>query len=103
MRKPDFCIICKRRLCSYCTADQCFCFCYSDSTIPPLLKSQISSFLSVSVTVQADLCRNWLETPKTGFLASRLKGLAFYSKNLRDLRAEFSTVQKLPSSKSLFF
>ena len=29
-------------------------------------------FLSAPVTVQTDLCGTWSETPKTGFLASRL-------------------------------
>ena len=43
-------------------ADQRICFRYSDSTIPLLLKSEISSFQPVSVTVQAGLCRTWSET-----------------------------------------
>ena len=38
MRKPDFC------LCENKGADQCFSFHYRDSTIPLLLKSEISSF-----------------------------------------------------------
>ena len=37
-RKPDFC------LSENCTADQRLCFCYTDSTIPILLTSEISSF-----------------------------------------------------------
>ena len=43
-------------------ADQRLCFRYSDSAIPLLLKSEISSFLLFSVTVQVDLCRTWSET-----------------------------------------
>ena len=43
-------------------ADQRLCFRYSDSTIPLLLKSEISSFQHASVTVQPDLCRTRLET-----------------------------------------
>ena len=43
-------------------ADQRLCFRYSDSTIPLLLKSEISSFLPASVTVQAGLCRTCSET-----------------------------------------
>ena len=39
-------------------ADQRLCFRYSDSTIPLLLKSEIS----FSVTVQVGLCRTWSET-----------------------------------------
>ena len=74
-RKPDFCL-CENKgadqLRSNCEADQRLCFRHSDSTIPVLLKSEISSCLPLSVTVQADLCRTWSETPKTGFLASRL-------------------------------
>ena len=43
-------------------ADQRLCFRYLDSTIPLLLKSEISSFQPVSVTVQSGLCRTWSET-----------------------------------------
>ena len=52
----------------YCTADQRVCFRYTDSTIPRLLKSEISTFYPSSETVQAGLCQTWSETPKTGFL-----------------------------------
>ena len=37
-------------------------FRYSDSTIPPLLKSEISSFQLFSVLVQVGLCRTCSET-----------------------------------------
>ena len=53
-------------------ADQRLCFRYTDSTIPLLSKSEISSLLSSSVAVQPGLCRTWSETPKTGFLRTRL-------------------------------
>ena len=43
-------------------ADQRLCFRYSDSTIPLLLKSEISSFQLFSVLVQVDLCQTWSET-----------------------------------------
>ena len=43
-------------------ADQRLCFRYSDSTIPLLLKSEISSFYLFSVLVQAGLCRTCSET-----------------------------------------
>ena len=76
VRKPDFCL-CKNKgadqLRSNCEADQRLCFRYSDSTIPLLLKSEISSFWLFSELVQAGLCRTWSETPKTGFLTSRLR------------------------------
>ena len=56
MRKPDFCL-CKNKgadqLRSNCEADQRLCFRYTDSAISLLLKSEISSFLPASVTVQA--------------------------------------------------
>ena len=75
MRKPDFCL-CENRaadqLRSNCEADQRLCFRYSDSTISLLPKSGISSFWPSSVLVQLGLCQTWSETPKTGFLASRL-------------------------------
>ena len=70
MRKLDLCT-CKNKgadqLHSNCTADQHLCFRYLDSTIPLLLIAKISSILPSSVSVQADLCRTWLEPPKTCF------------------------------------
>ena len=43
-------------------ADQRLCFRYSDSTLPPLLNSKISSFKPASVAVQAGLCQTCSET-----------------------------------------
>ena len=46
VRKPDFCI-CENKaadqLCGNRTTDQCLCFRYTDSAIPLLPKSEISS------------------------------------------------------------
>ena len=75
MRKPDFCL-CENKdadqLCSNCTADQRLCFHETDSTIPLLVESEISSILPSSVTVQTDLCQTWSETLKTSFLMTWL-------------------------------
>ena len=75
MRKPAFCI-CENRdadqLRGNHEADQRLCFCYTDSTIPLLPKSEISSLYTSSVAVQPELCQTWSETPKTGFLALQL-------------------------------
>ena len=60
------------KLRSNCEADQRLCFRYTDSTLSLLIKSEISSFYAASGTVHVGLCQTWLETPKTGFLASRL-------------------------------
>ena len=46
---------------------------YIDSTIPLLSKSEILSIWPSSVTAQPSLCQTWSETPKTGFLTTRLK------------------------------
>ena len=76
MRKPAFCLGENKdadHLCSNCAADQRLCFRYIDTTIPLLSKFEISSFKPASVTVQPGLCRTWSETPKTGFLTTRLK------------------------------
>ena len=43
-------------------ADQRLCFRYSDSKIPPLANSKISSFCTASVAVQPDLCQTCSET-----------------------------------------
>ena len=65
MRIPDFCI------CNS-AADQHICFRYIDSSIPLLLRSNISSRYLSSVAVQPGLCRTWLETLKTGFVRRQL-------------------------------
>ena len=64
IRKPTICIGETKgtdQLCSNCTADHRLCFGYKDNTISLLLKSEISSFLPASVTVQPGLCRTWSE------------------------------------------
>ena len=72
VRKRDYCL-CENRgadqLRGNREADQRLCFRYTDSTIPLLSKSKISSLQSSSVLVQLGLCQTWSETPKTGFLA----------------------------------
>ena len=56
-------------------ADQRLCFRYTDSTIPQLHVpiSKISSLYLSSMVVQPGLCQTRSETPKTGFLRTRLK------------------------------
>ena len=53
-------------------ADQRLCFRYIDRTILLLSKSKISSLYSSSVIAQPCLFGTWSETPKTGFLTTRL-------------------------------
>ena len=80
MRKPAFCI-CENKdadqLRGNREADLRLCFRHTDSAIPLLSKSKISSLYPASVTVQPGLCRTWSETPKTGFLTTRLKKSMF--------------------------
>ena len=58
-------------------ADQRLCFRYSDSTIPLLLKSEISCFCLFSVLVQAGLCRTCLLVfPRGGSIVEILIELA---------------------------
>ena len=75
MRKPAFCI-CENKdadqLRGNHEADQRLCFRYTDSTITLLPKSEISNAQPSSVVVQLGLCGTWSETPKTGFLTTRL-------------------------------
>ena len=74
-KKTAFCI-CENKdadqLRGYREADQRLCFHYIDSAIPLLSKSEISSLWPSSVAVQPCLCRTRSETPKTGFLRTRL-------------------------------
>ena len=75
MRKPAFCICEKKdadQLRGNREADQRLCFRYTDSAIPLLPKSEISSVQPSSMVVQSGLCRTWSETLKTGFLKTRL-------------------------------
>ena len=75
MRKLAFCI-CENKdqdqLHGNREADQRLCFHYTDSVILLLSKYEISSFKPSCVVVQPGLCRTWSETPKTGFLTTRL-------------------------------
>ena len=64
MRKPAFCI-CENKDSDQLRGN-------IDSIILLLSKSEISSFQPSSVTAQPGLCRIWSETPKTGFLTTRL-------------------------------
>ena len=76
VRKPGFCI-CENKdadqLLGNREDDQRLCFRYTDSKIPLLPKSEISSPQPSSVIAQPGLCQTWSESPKTGFLTSRLK------------------------------
>ena len=75
VRKPAFCI-CENKdadqLRGNHEADQRLCFRFTDSTISLLPKYEISSLQPSSVAVQPGLCGTWSETPKTGFLTTRL-------------------------------
>ena len=74
VRKPAFCI-CENKdadqLRGYREADQRLCFRYTESTIPLLPYSEISSLQPYSVVAQPGLCWTWSETPNTGFLTTR--------------------------------
>ena len=75
MRKPAFCIGENKdadQLRGNREADQCLCFRYIGSAIPLLPKYEISSLYPYCVVVEPGLCRTWSETPKTGFLITRL-------------------------------
>ena len=75
MRKLDFCT-CENKdadqLRGIREADQRLFFCFIDSTIPLLSKSEISRLQPSSLIVQPGLCGTWSETPKTGFLTTSL-------------------------------
>ena len=75
IRKPSFCMRENKdadQLRGNREADQRLCFRYLESTIPLLPKYEISSLKPSSVAVQPGLCQTWSETPKTGFLRTRL-------------------------------
>ena len=70
MRKPAFCI-CENKdadqLRGNREADQRVCFRYTDSTMPLLPKSEISSLYPFSVAVEPGLCGTWSETRRPVF------------------------------------
>ena len=70
LKKPAFCI-CENKdadqLRGNRETDQRLCFRYTDSTIPLLPKSEISSLQPSSLTVQPGLCRTWSENPEDRF------------------------------------
>ena len=74
MRKPVYAICEQQRhqpvhLRSLITAFVVRCL---DGMIPPVSISEISSLYLASVAAQAGLCLTWSQTPKTGFLVTRL-------------------------------
>ena len=75
MRKPAVCI-CENKdadqLRGNREADQGLCFRYTDSTITLLPKSEISGLWPSSMALQPGLCETRSDTPKTGFLTTRL-------------------------------
>ena len=83
VRKPAFCV-CENKgadqLLGDREADQRLCFRYTDCTIPLPPKSEISSLYPSSVAVQPGLCQTWSETPKTGFLTTRLKYMSLVTR-----------------------
>ena len=92
MGKPTICIGENKgadQLRSNCEADQRLCFCYSDSTIPLLLKSESSSFYLFSVLVQAGLCRT---CPETTLLVFPRGGSNFKSDALALLPSVFTSI-----------
>ena len=105
-----------RNNCNNCEADQHLCFRYSDSTIPLLSKSKMSSFYPASLDVQPGLCypasldvqpglcQTWSETQIVGFLARRLKLSArnhpiMESKHRRDYTNKFNITTQTPRGK----
>ena len=84
MGKPTICIGENKgadQLRSNCEADQRLCFLYMDSTIPLLLKSEISSFYQSSVAAQPGLCRTCSKT--TLLVFPRDGSFMFYAKMLK--------------------
>ena len=81
MGKPTICI-CENKdadqLRGNREADQRLCFRYTDSILPLLLKSEISSFQPASVTIQPDLCRTCSETTLLVFLRGGLYGFIWF-------------------------
>ena len=87
MRKPAFCI-CENKdadqLRGNREADQRLCFRYIDSKIPLFSIYEISSLWPSCVALQPGLCRTRSETPKTGFLTTRLSFHCVFVQQMSD-------------------
>ena len=99
MGKPTICI-CENKgadqLRSNCEADQRLCFRYTDSKLPLLSKSKISS-LKPSVTVQLGLCWTWSE-PKLLFSHAQAHMYFFFMNRglLQNVNEEIQTLRMFP-------
>ena len=75
MRIPDF-GKCENKdadqLCSNCTADQCLCFRFPDSTIPVLLEAKRNKLLAFFCDCTGRFVPKLVGRPKTGFLMSQI-------------------------------
>ena len=92
IRKPTICICDIKgadQLRGNCQTDQRLCFCYTDSTIPLLQISKISSFQLASVTVQAGLCRTWSETTLLVFSRHGSDGFDCLDDNIKQITVLF--------------
>ena len=93
MRKPAFCI-CENKdadqLRGNREADQRLCFRYTDSKIPLLAKSEISSIKASSFVVHSGLCETWSETAKSSFLTTRLICLVILSGSSEESKARLN-------------
>ena len=85
--------------CSH-AADLRLCFKYIYRTIPLLPISKISSFHPSSLALQPGLCRAWSETPKAGFLMTRLILIliGLMTTSIWGERAAFSAIEYYYSS-----
>ena len=106
MRKRAFCI-CENKdadqLRGNRTADHRLCFHYTDSTIPLLSESEISSLQPFSVIAQPGLCQTWSETPKIGFLTTRLNCQSTFHKWMKtDIRMYFVVMLSFQANVGLF-
>ena len=68
MKKPVF-FICENK--AQIEADQRLCFCYTDSTIPPLPRCEIQP-LAILCGCTVWFVSDWSEIPKTGVFTTRL-------------------------------
>ena len=90
MGKPTICLGENKgadQLCGNREADQRLCFCYTDSTIPFLLKYKISSHEQSSVTVQPGLCQTWWEFAHAQVQLLYIMLSSFYSYLLVSLKS----------------
>ena len=83
-----------------CKLISAFVVCCLDSILPLVSIPEISSLYFASVDEQAGLCLTWSQTPKTGFVVTRLSCVLGFQLILRKWAATYDKINKMACAPS---